>query len=327
MDIVSVGRWILLFLGALTVLAAIWFTLKNPNAKRPKFMWSFGVLVAGLGAFGPEFLPQYGNWLAKVTNMAENPGKQSYATFFNSVGSEKLPTALQKVGTNYAISHPVEDMDSIINDAIEKAPDNSDGQKVLMWAKDSFQGKQREINNLMTTKVSIDSSRTFDLTTRKLIYEKMRKLPDDQKLKIGIDSTFITEYEKTVKPFPKLESRTSRTRPISLSLPDLIIERLSHTPASPTTADSINFIAVVKNTGSGTAGPSTFALKVGGETIPKTYSVPELKQGQTHSVQRRMSLSTPQRYLYKATADVKNNVRESNETNNERTNIFTVRNP
>lgn len=328
MDIVSVGRWLFLILGVLVFPFAAWFTVKNPKATKViTTIWSTAVIMMGVGAFGPEFLPKYRAVLETITDMAENPSEQSYATFFNSVGSGKIPAGLQKVGTNYAISHPIKDMDTIINTAIEKAPDSTDGRKVLVWAKDSYQGKQREIDNLMTTKASIDTTRTFDLTTRKLIYDKMIRLPDEQKTKLGIDSTFITEYEKAVKPFPKLESGTLRTRPISLSAPDLIIESLTHTPANPTTTDSITFKAVVKNIGAGTAGPSTLALKVGRETVPKTYPIPELKRGQTYTVQRRMSLSKPQRYMYKATADVKNNVHESNETNNERTNIFTVRNP
>ena len=115
--------------------------------------------------------------------------------------------------------------------------------------------------------------------------------------------------------------------PASPKLPDLIIERLRHSPANPTTADTITFTAVVKNIGSGTAGRSTLALKVGGETFPKTYSVPALRLGETHTVQRQETLSVAQRYRNTATADFKNEVIESNETNNQKIDEYSVVKP
>jgi hypothetical protein len=107
-------------------------------------------------------------------------------------------------------------------------------------------------------------------------------------------------------------------------LPDLIIESLTHAPANPTTSDKIIFTAVVKNVGSGAAGPSILALKVGGETNPKTFSVPALRPGQEKAVGRTEVLRTAQRYRNTATADFSNQVRESDETNNQKTDDYQV---
>ena len=109
--------------------------------------------------------------------------------------------------------------------------------------------------------------------------------------------------------------------------PDLIIEILTHTPENPTTADTITFTVAVKNIGGGKADPSTLALKVGGETFPKTYSVPSLSSGETHTVQRQETLSVAQRYRNTATADFKNEVSESNETNNQKIDEYSVVKP
>lgn len=118
------------------------------------------------------------------------------------------------------------------------------------------------------------------------------------------------------------------TATLSLALfgctPDLRIESLTHSPANPTTADTITFTAVVKNIGLRPAGSSTLALKVGGETIPKTYSVPSLSAGGRHTVQRQETLTVAQNYRNTATADFKNEVRESNETNNQKIDEYTV---
>ena len=116
----------------------------------------------------------------------------------------------------------------------------------------------------------------------------------------------------------------SRGRRVPTKIPDLIIESLTHSPANPTTEDIISFTAVVRNIGGRTAGRSTLALKVGGETFPKTYSVPLLRAGGRHTVQRRGTLSVAQRYRNTATADFKNEVRESNETNNQKIDEYSV---
>ncbi|UCC96870.1 MAG: hypothetical protein JSW66_13610 [Phycisphaerales bacterium] len=108
---------------------------------------------------------------------------------------------------------------------------------------------------------------------------------------------------------------------------DLQVVSLTHLPKSPTTADTITFTAVVKNTGFKAAGPSMLALKVGGETYPPTYPVPALAPNESHRVQRRENLSVAQRYRNTATADVKDQVDELNENNNKRTEDYTVRAP
>ena len=116
-------------------------------------------------------------------------------------------------------------------------------------------------------------------------------------------------------------------RPVPPKPPDLIIESLAHSPENPTTEDTITFTAVVKNVGDGKAGSSTLALKVGGETIAKTYPVPALEPGETHTVQRQETLSVAQRYRNTATADLNNQIRESNENNNQNTNDYRVTEP
>ncbi|MBA7691829.1 hypothetical protein ES703_100384 [subsurface metagenome] len=120
------------------------------------------------------------------------------------------------------------------------------------------------------------------------------------------------------------ERSKERPAPEEPPAPDLIIMSLTHSPETPTTADTITFTVAVKNIGSGKAGRSTLALKVGGETVPKIYSVPALEPGERYRVQRRSALSVSQRYRNTATADIKNEVRESDETNNQKTDDYRV---
>ena len=109
-------------------------------------------------------------------------------------------------------------------------------------------------------------------------------------------------------------------------LPDLVVESLTHSPSTPTTADTITFTAVVKNNGTGDAAASTLLFTVGGETpkAPQTlYQVPALAPGGSFSVERQLSLEAAN-YSNTATADFAGQIAETNESNNTTTDSYTV---
>jgi hypothetical protein len=107
--------------------------------------------------------------------------------------------------------------------------------------------------------------------------------------------------------------------------PDLVVESLSHAPVYPTTKDTITFTAVVKNIGDEAADSSILELRVGGETFGQQFTVPALGPGQRFTVERRLVLGVAQNYRNTARADMKNNVVESDEANNLRTEDYAVR--
>ena len=110
---------------------------------------------------------------------------------------------------------------------------------------------------------------------------------------------------------------------LATGFPDLIVESLTHLPANPSTADLITFTAVVKNIGTANAEASTLAFKVGGE-IAQNFAMPSLAPGASHAIQRQEQLSVAQNYLNTATADVNNVVTETNESNNQTLDSYTV---
>jgi len=141
----------------------------------------------------------------------------------------------------------------------------------------------------------------------------------------------FTTFQRRIEMKPEKLLKFIITAALSFTLfgcqPDLKIDSLTHTPKSPTTADTITFVARVKNVGFKEAGPSTLGLKVGGETYPATYPVPSLGRNETHTVKRQLTLSVAQRYRNTATADLKNEVHESNENNNQKTEDYVVMTP
>jgi len=142
-------------------------------------------------------------------------------------------------------------------------------------------------------------------------------------------STSVSPAVTTVYTLIATNSAGSVTATVTISVlaaspPDLVISSLTHSPASPTTLDLITFTAVVENIGTGPAGASTLLFRIGGESSPPTFSVPALAPGATYTVQRQLKLGVAQNYITTATADVDNDVTESDEANNQRTDTFSV---
>ena len=204
MDILIVGRWILLALGVIAVLVGLFIIAKPPAKRTAHPLWPlvFGGLFLGMGVFGLEFIPQYRLWLESLTNLVEKSDAKSYEAFFAKVGSQKIPPAIQEIGVNYAVANPVKEMDAVLTRSIAKAPDNTEGKKALLWAKESYEGKQREINHLVTSKVNIDSVKSFAPVTIRLMRDKIKALPDSEKKQLGIDTNTIKKYDGLIQAFP-----------------------------------------------------------------------------------------------------------------------------
>jgi subtilase family serine protease len=117
---------------------------------------------------------------------------------------------------------------------------------------------------------------------------------------------------------------TTDTFTVTQALPDLVISSLTHSPASPSTVDSMTFTAIISNQGGAAAGASTMTLAVGGESTPASYSIPQLSPGASFTITRQELLDVAQSYMNTATADSDDDVAESNENNNITTDTFTV---
>lgn len=101
---------------------------------------------------------------------------------------------------------------------------------------------------------------------------------------------------------------------IQVTAPDLVVSSLDHAPADPTNIDNVTITAIVENIGDATATTSTLELDVDGDVT--TYEVPPLDPTDTFQVQRQVLFGTPGSYDVEATADVDDDVNESDEGNN-----------
>ena len=112
--------------------------------------------------------------------------------------------------------------------------------------------------------------------------------------------------------------------PLDRIKPDLIVESLKHSPPNPTTSDIVTITAVVKNLGPGAASASMLRMACGEESSPPMYNVPALAAGTNYTVIRQLRYDIAQNYRNTATADASNAVSETDESNNQLTDDFTV---
>lgn len=202
MDILIVGRWVMLVIGALILLAAIWSIIKRPEIKRP-LMLLLGVFILGIGVFGLEFVPAYRQWIEVLKDMVNNPSEKSFSVFFEETSKENMPVELREIGINFATTHPIDRMEEILEEAIKRTPDNKEsGKSALKYAKRSLQGNQLAVDRILRSTPAVDEVEKFDPVTRKLIYQRLIKDPQYASRKYRIDPSSIQQYRPTLKPFP-----------------------------------------------------------------------------------------------------------------------------
>ncbi|MBI4434645.1 hypothetical protein HY635_02410 [Candidatus Uhrbacteria bacterium] len=117
--------------------------------------------------------------------------------------------------------------------------------------------------------------------------------------------------------------------PAKPSKPDLIVERISVTPAKSSEGDALTFSAVIRNAGSA-AGESVayFSLDLGNdddpEGAPEPEDVPAIAAGATKTVTWQGEAAVAGTHKIEVCADVGEDVEEANEENNCREQTFTV---
>lgn len=123
MDILSVGPWILLAVGTVILLGAVWAVFKGKQAKSVWMMWVVGFGVSGVAIYGPAFLGQYSEFVKVLMQLQSDPTKETYASAFDKVAAGTFPAAYDSIIVQVALSQPVDGMDSLLNASLGKAKD------------------------------------------------------------------------------------------------------------------------------------------------------------------------------------------------------------
>ena len=104
-------------------------------------------------------------------------------------------------------------------------------------------------------------------------------------------------------------------RPQALAQPDLVVDSLAYTPTNPTLGTTLSFTVVVRNQGNAPAGSFTVRLQGAGPSQDRTVS--SLSAGSSVTLSFSLPFSTSPE-TFTATADIFNQVAESEEGNNTR---------
>jgi hypothetical protein len=106
--------------------------------------------------------------------------------------------------------------------------------------------------------------------------------------------------------------------------PDLTIQLVSHTPAHPSLGDTITVTATVANVGGASAKRFGVMFDFGGAGSPQVVSVPGLAAGATLQISTTFEPTAAGTWGAIVTADNGDMIKEPDETNNTRTDIFGV---
>ncbi|MDE0006618.1 MAG: hypothetical protein OXQ29_28345 [Rhodospirillaceae bacterium] len=128
--ITDVGPWVLLVIGSLLMLAALYVAVAQQ--RRPLTLLLFGLLSIGVGIHGPLFMGEYAKFLKVVLAMVRDEDQErAYRVAFDGIARGDFSADLQEIALGYARSHPVPNMDSLLSEAIEGAS-NEPGQQALL---------------------------------------------------------------------------------------------------------------------------------------------------------------------------------------------------
>lgn len=153
---------------------------------------------------------------------------------------------------------------------------------------------------------SLDSGATFEATVQQMLDagDYVATVTADIP-----DSGVVVEFN---------EGNNDSTHAFTVTgVPDLIIESLTHSPASPTLSDPVTYTAVVRNIGNGPAGTSQVGFLVGDEPEFQFVAIGALAPNATTSADFTLAPRSSGLYADTARADAANEVVESNETNND----------
>ncbi|HET7458380.1 MAG TPA: CARDB domain-containing protein [Gemmatimonadaceae bacterium] len=107
---------------------------------------------------------------------------------------------------------------------------------------------------------------------------------------------------------------------------DLVVQSVSHSPASPTDADLVTFSATVANVGQNKA-PKAFDVRFDfGDGTSELVSAPALAGGASVALSTTPRLLAAGTYTATVTADYGDKIKEGDETNNAATQAYTVTN-
>ncbi len=195
----NVGPWLILVVGVVALIAAVWGSLSSTAQKKVWLLWVFGLACAGVGTYGPVFLSSYGGFLNVLQNIQTNPSTETYASALGDIASGKLKPEEADAVLQYIVNKPVEGTDSLLSVYAEQASDP--GARQYLAAADSVLVQRKRVSNELIKNLSQQSSfetsvEHFDPTTRALIARQVLANPGVVSPSVAVNRDKLREWAK-----------------------------------------------------------------------------------------------------------------------------------
>ncbi len=201
MRIQEIGPWILLALGATSVIAGIWVGVKKSPPTGLWVMLVFGVAMAGVGIHGPLFMQPYGDFLARLLSA---PTAETYKEFLEKAGKGEMPAEYREAGLALMLEKPVPELEGMLDEAIDTAPDPQ-GKESLSRAREDLKRK-KETASRITRGLGLDGSiligeiAGLDSSTRALVANDLLGRPDRELSALNLRRSDLQKISGTREP-------------------------------------------------------------------------------------------------------------------------------
>jgi hypothetical protein len=206
MDILQIGPWVLLVIGAGTLILAVFNSINHGITKGRLLVWIFGFALCGVGIYGPEFFSSYAGFVQTVSGLYPEVTKKSVDDALMKIGRGGLSPQYSDITAQYIISHAPEGTDSVLDRAIAAAVDR-EGKNILLNAK-SLLRRMRMSATLVRKSLQTSGEANvlfdnLDPVMQSMVAEDIIQLPDSIRKNIGIDQSKLTLIKSQKRPLLK----------------------------------------------------------------------------------------------------------------------------
>ena len=177
MEITYVGPWILLGIGTLLMLAAVYIAVAQQ--RKPLILLTFGLLSVGVGIHGPLFMGQYAEFFRAMSRMVGTANSETYGPVLERIGQGDFTPELQDIALSYALDHPIPDMDQLLSEAIAGAT-NEEGRNALENFDSAYE--ERALEQMLTSTILPLTSKPMDPEAYQNLFRRIGQGEFDREL-------------------------------------------------------------------------------------------------------------------------------------------------
>ena len=141
----------------------------------------FGFGLLGVGAFGPSFLKDYGDWLRVLASLQSGEQPEGYKKAISDIAEGGVPKEYRQLATAFMLQHPVENLETMLNEGAKKAQGDT---KVFLQNTKVELIRKKDVAKLATKApprpgMTTPAIRNFDTTSLRLLKPNARDLQID----------------------------------------------------------------------------------------------------------------------------------------------------